>query len=445
VRTNAADVTELRHEARLAGLARAFRTGERDPEAYLDRLRERTGAVEPSVRAFVDGTIDWGRTEGDLESLSARYPDDTVRPPLFGVPVGVKDIFHVEGLPTRAGSDVPAEALQGAQGGAVTALEEAGAVVVGKTVTAEFAYFAPGPTRNPHAPGHTPGGSSSGSAAAVAAGLCPLALGTQTIGSISRPAAFCGVVGVKPSYGRVPVDGVLPVAPSVDHVGYFTQDIAGARLAAGVLYDDWRAGDDPPPLEAVGVVDGPYLGGATEEGRAQFVSHVDRLDDAGLDVRRIELFPDVEAVNDRHERLVAAEMALSHSELYPAHGDRYAEETRALVEDGRDVSVGALADARAGRNELRRAIHDRMDEHGLDVVVSPAAPGPAPEGIDDTGDPIMNLPWTHAGVSTVTLPASTTDEGLPVGLQCGARFGDDEWLLGWCHRLQAALATESSP
>jgi Asp-tRNA(Asn)/Glu-tRNA(Gln) amidotransferase A subunit family amidase len=436
-------MTELLADARLQDLARAFRTGERDPAASLDQLRERMSAVEPSVCAFVDGTVSWDRVERDLESLSDRFPDGSVRPPLYGVPVGVKDIFHVDGLPTRAGSDVPPDTLRGTQAATVTALERAGAVVLGKTVTAEFAYFDPGPTRNPHATGHTPGGSSSGSAAAVAAGLCPLALGTQTIGSVNRPAAFCGVVGVKPSYGRVPVDGVLPVAPSVDTVGYFTQDLAGAALAAGVLYDGWRAGDEPPPLETVGVVDGPYLDSATDEGRAQFRSQVDRLDDAGLDVRRLELFPDIESVNDRHERLVAAETALSHSELYPTYGDRYAEETRALVEDGREVSVGALADARAGRGELRRVIHDRMDEHGLDVVVSPAAPGPAPEGIESTGDPVMNLPWTHAGVPTVTVPASKTADGLPVGLQCATRYGDDEWLLRWCRELWAALEPES--
>jgi len=435
-------MTELLGEARLGELARAFRTGERDPAAYLDQLRDRVSAVEPSVRAFVDGTVDWERVERDLGSQTGRAADRAARPPLYGVPVGVKDIFHVDGLPTKAGSDVPADALQGVQGPAVTALEDAGAVVLGKTVTAEFAYFAPGPTRNPHATGHTPGGSSSGSAAAVAAGLCPLALGTQTIGSVSRPAAFCGVVGVKPSDGRIPIDGVLPVAPSVDHVGYFTQDVAGARLAAGVLYEDWRAGDEPPALETVGVVDGPYLDSAAEEGRAQFQSHVDRLDDAGFDVRRVELFPDIEAVNERHERLVAAEMALSHSGRYPSYGDRYAGETRALIEEGRGVAVGALCDARAGRAELRQAIHDRMAEHGLDVVVSPAAPGPAPEGIDDTGDPIMNLPWTHAGVPTVTVPASKTAEGLPVGLQCATRFGDDEWLLRWCRELRSALAAE---
>lgn len=431
-------MTKLLAEAPLSDLARSLRTGRRDPITALHSIRERFEAVEPTVRAFVDEPA-WEHLERALEGLATSYAEPGVRPPLYGVPVGVKDIFHVDDFPTQAGANVPSDELGEQQGSAVTALREAGAVVLGKTVTAEFAHFEPGPTRNPHAPAHTPGGSSSGSAAAVAAGLCPLALGSQTIGSVTRPAAFCGIIGVKPSEGRIPTDGILPAAPSVDQVGYFTQDLDGARLAAAVLCEHWRAGDDHPPLGTVGVVDGPYLDGASSEGRAAFRSHVDQLNAAGVDVRRIELFPDIEKINERHERLVAAEMALSHSELYPTYGDRYAEQTAALIEEGQTVSVGDLADARGSCSRLRRAIHDRMDETDLDVVLSPAAPGPAPEGLDSTGDPIMNLPWTHAGVPTVTVPASTTPDGRPIGVQCATRFGDDERLLRWCRRIQAAF------
>ncbi|MXR52173.1 amidase [Halovenus sp. WSH3] len=431
-------MTELLAAAALGEFARALRTGQREPTAALDSVRERFEAVEPTVQAFVDEP-NWGRLAAELDDLGTRHGSPGGRPPLYGVPVGIKDIFHVDGHPTRAGASVPEETIAGPQGSAVDALEAAGAIVLGKTVTAEFAHFEPGPTRNPHAPEHTPGGSSSGSAAAVAAGLCPLALGTQTIGSVTRPAAFCGIVGVKPSYGRIPTDGVFPAAPSVDTVGYFTQDLDGARLAGSVLCEHWRDGTDPEALETIGVVDGPYLDSASDEGRAQFRSHVGELDAAGFDVYRIELFPDIETVNERHERLVAAEMALSHGELYPEYGDQYAEQTAALIEEGQSVSVGRLSEDRAGRGELRRAIHDRMDEHGLDVVVSPAAPGPAPETLDSTGDPIMNLPWTHAGVPTVTVPASTTDDGLPLGLQCATRFGDDERLLRWSQQIRATL------
>jgi len=426
-------------DARLGDLAGELRADDLRPGELLDRIEERFESVEPAIRAFLDEQKRWDRLAREVRALSSRFPEPGARPPLYGVPVGVKDIFHADGYETRAGSNLPPAALGGPQGPAVSALLDAGAVVLGKTVTTEFAYFEPGPTRNPHDTNHTPGGSSSGSAAAVAAGLCPLALGTQTVGSVNRPAAFCGVVGVKPSYGRIPTDGVIPLAPSVDHVGYFTQDVAGAQLAAGVLYEDYRAGDDPPDLGAVGVVDGPYLSQASSTGRDHFETHVDRLDAAGFDVRRIDVYPEVEAVNDRHERLVAAEAALAHDELYPEYGDRYAEKTGELIEEGRNVDVGALCDARAGRKDLRRAVHERMDEAGVDLIVSPAAPGPAPEGIDSTGDPVMNLPWTHAGLPTVTLPASTTDDGLPIGLQCTGRFGADEWLLSRCRELRAAL------
>ena len=151
----------------------------------------------------------------------------------------MKDIFHVKGFLTRAGSGLPVDLLTGPEAESVTQLKQAGALILGKTVTTEFAYFAPGPTRNPRNPAHTPGGSSSGSAAAVGAGLCPLALGTQTIGSILRPASFCGVVGFKPSFGRISSAGVIPFAVSLDHIGFFTQDVAGATLAAAVLCKNW--------------------------------------------------------------------------------------------------------------------------------------------------------------------------------------------------------------
>lgn len=427
-------------EAPLDEIARSFRTEAVSPGMYLDQLRERFESAEPSIQAFLAEDDRWDRLATDVTGLEERYPEHGTRPPLFGVPVGVKDIFHVDGFETRAGSAVPPAELTGPEASTVAALRDAGALILGKTVTTEFAYFEPGPTRNPHDRDHTPGGSSSGSAAAVAAGLCPLALGSQTIGSVNRPAAFCGIVGVKPSYGRISIEGVLPVAPSVDHVGYFTQNLGGALLAAGVLYNDWRAEDAPESGPIVGAVSGPYLEQATVTGRDHFDQHIQRLEAAGVNVRRVDPFPDIDTVNRRHNRLVAAETALSHNRLYPEYGDRYAEKTAGLIEEGHAVDVVSLGAARAGRSTLRDAVHGTMAEHGVDVLVSPAAPGPAPRGIDSTGDPVMNLPWTHSGLPTVTLPTSKTSAGLPIGLQCTARYGSDEWLLRWCRDIHAALA-----
>lgn len=420
-------------DAPLSRAVTELQTGTTTPQEYLSELRERFDRIEPEIESFVAEEDRWDRIDAERERIEERDDRRPVRPPLYGVPVGVKDIFHADGMPTRAGSDVPPDALTGPEASAVTALREAGAIVFGKTVTAEFAYFEPGPTRNPHDRTRTPGGSSSGSAAAVAAGLIPLAIGTQTIGSVNRPAAFCGVVGVKPSFDRIPTGGVIPAAPSVDHVGFFTQDVSGAAIAAAVLYDEWRSGIEPPrDVPVVGAVTGPYLQQATDVGRRQFERQLDRLEAAGFDVRRLDPFDDIEAINRRHEALVAAEMALSHDEWYPEYGDRYAAATRKQIETGRSIDAGTLADARAGRGRLRAALEERMDDAGVDVLVSPAAPGPAPTGIDSTGDPIMNLPWTHAGMPSVTVPASRTDDGLPIGLQCVAPYGHDEWLLEWC-------------
>jgi len=427
--------------ASLTDAATALRTGERDLFEYVGGLVDRAEAVEPTVRALLPEPDRRERVVAAAAALRDRHPDPNDRPPLYGVPVGVKDIFHVDGFPTRAGSELPVSELTGAEAAVVSALRDAGALILGKTVTTEFAYFEPGPTRNPHDPERTPGGSSSGSAAAVAAGETPLALGSQTIGSVIRPAAFCGVVGFKPSYGRIPIDGVLPLAPSVDHVGAFTRDVADVRAAAPVLCESWEPVEDPG-RPVLGVPDGAYLAQASEAGRERFRAQVDALEAAGYEVRRAEPFDDIDAINERHERLVAAEAALAHGEWFRAHGDRYAESTADLVREGHSVSVEELADARAGRRELRATLTDVMDAAGIDVWLSPSAPGPAPEGIGDTGDPVMNLPWTHAGVPAVSLPGGRAD-GLPVGLQCAASFGDDERLLAWAASVAATLGDGS--
>ena len=433
-------MTELLGDTSLASISRSLRYDTTDLEAHYRDARERAEAVDPTLRAFVDEENRWERIDRALERVRSRFPDPESRPPLYGVPVGIKDVFRTADLPTRAGSDVPAEALSGAEAEAVSRLTDAGAVVLAKTVTAEFACFESGPTRNPHDPDHTPGGSSSGSAAAVAAGLCPLALGTQTIGSTNRPAAFCGIVGVKPSHDRIPIDGTIAVAPSIDHVGFFTQHVEGAELAAGVLYDDWRAGDDPPELSRIGVLEGPYLEQADDVGREHFRRHVDRLDAAGYTTVRIDPFgEDIEEINERHEAIMSAEMAMGHDARFSEYGDRYADATAEFVHEGRETSVETLARARSGRGKLRERLHETFETHDLDVLVSPAAPGPAPEGLESTGDPIMNLPWTHSGLPSVTVPASRTDDGLPMALQCVSRFGRDEWLLSWCRSVEEAL------
>jgi Asp-tRNA(Asn)/Glu-tRNA(Gln) amidotransferase A subunit family amidase len=357
---------------------------------------------------------------------------------LSGVLVGVKDIFHVAGFETRGGSRLPPEALQGPEAASVTALRQAGALVLGKTVSTEFAYFAPGPTRNPWNPEHTPGGSSSGSAAAVGAGLATLALGTQTIGSILRPAAFCGVVGFKPSYERISREGVIPLAPSLDHVGFFTPDAAGAARAAAVLCRDWRP-RAPKGKPRLGVPEGAYLERALGEGLVHFRQACHRLADAGFEVVAVPALQDFAEIVERHYRIVAAEAARVHRDWFARFEDLYAPKTAELIRRGQTVTDDELARDLDGREELRDALTAAMDEHGLDLWLSPPALGAAPRGLDSTGDPVMNVPWTQAGMPALCLPAGRNPAGLPLGLQIAARWWADEALLAWAGDLERAL------
>lgn len=415
------------HDAPLAETVRALRSGTRDPREYLETLADRMDTVESEIEALVTAP-QWDDLEATVTGLEDAYPDPPARPPLFGIPIGVKDIFNVDGLPTYAGSDLPAEAFEGPEATVVERLRSAGAMVFAKTVTTEFAYFEPGPTRNPHNRNHTPGGSSSGSAAAVATGLCPLALGSQTVGSTIRPAAFCGIVGFKPSFDRIPIGGVVPLAESLDHVGLFTQDLAGMRIAAAVACDEWRSLPAAKHRPVLGVPADAYLGQATAEGRAAFDDQLETLDDAGFEVRHTSLFEDIDGINARHTNLLEAEAALAHHNWYTEYGDRYSEKMTEAVRTGRDVTMERLGETRNSRLALRRAIRDRMTENGIDLWVAPGATGPAPEGIDSTGDPVMNLPWTNAGVPVVTFPTGEID-GLPIGLQVAGQYMADEYVL----------------
>lgn len=424
--------------ARLTEAVEALGSGQESPRAYAEACCDRVAEIDPEVRALVPEDDRRERVLAAATDVGKRFPDTDERPPLFGVPVGVKDIVHVDGLHTRAGSELPPDVLAGPEAAVVGRLRDAGAVVLGKTVTTEFAYFAPGPTRNPHALEHTPGGSSSGSAAAVAAGLCPLAIGTQTMGSVIRPAAFCGVIGVKPSFGRVPIEGVVPVSPSLDTLGAFTQDVSGARLAASVLCPDWAGPEEVPDSPVLGVPDDTYLDRADAVGRERFEGQIEALEAEGFEIDRTTALSDIERLLDVHETLMAAEMADTHETWYNAYGDRYATETVELIETGLAAPESAVESARAGRAQLRGSRESTMAEHGIDAWVAPAAPGPAPRGIDDTGDPVMNASWTYAGLPAVTVPAGDVD-GLPLGIQLVGAFGGDEALLGLAASVDEAI------
>ena len=419
----------------LTALVEMLRSGSLSLHTYLDQLENLFARREPQVQAFVPEPERFERLHRQAAALLAQYPEPENRPPLFGVPVGVKDIFHVSGLVTRAGSKLPEEQLQGNEAQAVSALRSAGALILGKTVTTEFAYFAPGPTRNPQALDHTPGGSSSGSAAAVASGLSPLTLGTQTIGSVNRPAAFCGVVGYKPSYERISRQGVIPLSPSADHVGLFVPRVSDVAIAAALLCRKWET-RKMAQRPVLGIPDGPFLKNASLEGQDHFAALCEHLAKEGFELKHVATMADFNEIVARHQLIVAAEAAQVHEAWFDKYGDLYHEKTVKLIESGQKISVESLETARQGQMQLRQELDALMDENNIDLWISPPAVGPAPLGLSGTGDPIMNLPWTHAGLPTLSIPAGKNNSGLPLGLQVIARWLADEKMIAWSSQIE---------
>jgi Asp-tRNA(Asn)/Glu-tRNA(Gln) amidotransferase A subunit family amidase len=401
---------------------------------YLTAMCDRIASIDPFVHAFLPEPDRRDRV------LTAGAQ---ARGPWQGLPVGIKDIIRVDGLPTLAGSTVPPSELAGPQASVVSRLLDAGAVVAGKTVTAEFAVAAPGPTANPHNLGHTPGGSSSGSAAAVAAGLVPLALGTQTVASIIRPAAYCGVVGFRTTHGRVGLDGVLPNAPSLDAIGWFTAGIADTVLAAQLICDDWIC--EPilrrPPV--LGVPSRRFLTEASDAGRRAFDRHVRILRKAGFEVRERSLFEDFEDVGDRLFVINRWELAAAHDDLFKRHGARYRPETATAVRQGQQIDGADYLSALKWQRDYAASYAEKTADAGVDVWLAPAATGTAPAGLSSTGDSAMSFPFSLVGAPAISLPAGSDANGMPWGLQCAAVPGADEHLLAACSAIEAALSEHS--
>lgn len=419
-------------------LARAFRADELTITNYITQIESYFSTREPAILAFLPEENRFKRLCKETEALIARYPDPKNRPALFGMLVGVKDIFHADGFVTQAGSRLPPDELQGLEAECVTRLKNAGALVLGKTVTTEFAYFTPGLTRNPHNPAHTPGGSSSGSAAAVGAGLCPLALGTQTIGSIIRPAAFCGAIGFKPTYDRISRAGVIPLSPSLDHVGFFVGDLALAKQTASVLIGDWRleTGQSRPRL---GIPEGLYLDSASDDALACFRANCESLAEAGYELRYVRVTDDFQAIRDRHDVIMSAEAARVHAEWFEKYENLYSTKFTDLIKRGQKITNKQLQSARKDRDTFSTEMAQTMAEHNLDLWVCPSTTGPAPKGLDSTGDPVMNLPWTQVGFPAMNLPAGKNEDGLPMGLQVIGKRNMDEELLAWAGDLEKVV------
>jgi len=421
-------------------LTGAFPTDQLSLTSYLSGIESDFSTREPSVLAFIPEENRFERLLREMNALISRFPDPARRPPLFGTLVGVKDIFHVAGFTTQAGSRLPASELQGTEAESVSRLKDAGALILGKTVTTEFAYFSPGPTRNPHNYEHTPGGSSSGSAAAVGASLCSVAIGTQTIGSIIRPAAFCGVVGMKPTYERISREGVIPLSPSLDHVGFFTPDISTARQVAPHLYKDWIDLTSVEGRPTLGIPEGPYLACASDYALSCFDAICESLAEAGYTLRRLAVMDDYQEIRSRHDVIMSYDAASVHKEWFKKYEDLYSPKFTELIKRGQIITVSQAQTALRARDEFRNQVTQTMNENKIDLWICPPTIGPAPRGLDSTGDPVMDLPWTQIGFPAINIPTTRNEDGLPMGMQVVGKWNSDESLLAWAGAIEKIVS-----
>ena len=386
----------------------------------------------PSVNAL----IDWDRAGATARAGAC------VDGPLTGWSVAVKDIIDLEGLPTRCNADfVPAEpALKHAA--IVDLLLAQGAFVAAKSVTTTFAHADPGSTRNPWNLDHTPGGSSSGSAAAVACGMVRLALGSQTVGSVNRPASFCGVVGFKPTYGRLPIDGVFPFSPSVDTVGFFASNVGDIQTVFAAVVNEPSAPRPQSPLR-IGLIEDMGCTPADESMLGALSEVAAKLSDAGAEVQTVVL-PDLAVkAYEHHMTVVAAEVARVHRDLFVEYGPSYTPKLKEIIEHGGQITESQLNAAQAHREETKIAFDRLFDRH--DLLLCPAAFGPAPRGLESTGDPRMNLLWTHTGLPSLTLPASLADLRLPLGVQVVGPRAADHGLLAAGAVVEEVIHFEEGP
>lgn len=389
------------------------------------RIEENDGAV----RAFVSENDRLGR-------LTHEGVGDG---PLSGIPVGVKDIFRVAGLPTGAGSLLPAELFDAGESEVVAGLRGAGAIIAGKTAMDEFAYCEPPLTRNPRDLRRTPGGSSGGSAAAVAAGMCPLAVGSQTLQSVIVPAAYCGVVGYKPTCERIQFDGV-PLSPAFDTVGFLADSVGLLARAAEQVIPGWKATAAASPRLGV-----PPLWGLRRlhtQGWAAFQRHTMILNDLGFELceARLPWNDDLQLWADRIRDLLHGEMAVVHSAWYAQYRDLYRPRTAAAVERGKAISAERISECRRDQDVLRGMLWDITEEAGIDCWICPAIGDVAPVGYQNTGDSWLTSFWSYAGWPQVSIPLFDGPDELPLGLQLISPTGTDEQLLTWAAAIDSALA-----
>jgi Asp-tRNA(Asn)/Glu-tRNA(Gln) amidotransferase A subunit family amidase len=419
-------------------------------ESYLERIEAREGMVQ--AWAFLDQE----HALNQARALDEHRKRGRPLGPLHGVPVGVKDIVDTADMPTENGTALHAGRRPRADATLVSLLRAAGAVILGKTVTTELAVYTPGKTRNPHDLEHTPGGSSSGSAAAVADGMVPLAIGTQTNGSVIRPASFCGVYGYKPSHGLIPRTGVLTQSPPLDTIGVMAADLEGLALLAEPLMafdardpatrpharprllEVLRAAPPVPPKLAF--VRSPVWEQADEDARVGFAELVQAL---GERIEDVELSSTFGEAIERHRTIMEADLARSFAREYESGRGQLSPRLREMIERGQEIRAVDYHRAVERISGLNAALAKIFESY--DAILTPAVTGEAPKGLGSTGSPVFCTTWTLCGVPALTLPLLTGASGLPIGVQLVGEKGDDARLLRTARWLIETVRTGGQP
>ena len=444
------------HTLGVAAVADLVRRREVSPVEVVEACLTRLDAVEPALQAWV--TVHrQGALSAAKQCEQAVQRGETVGR-LAGVPVGLKDIIYTAGLRTAAGSRVYANFVPTYDATVTVRLQRAGAVILGKTVTTEFATADPSPTRNPWNIAHTPGGSSSGSAASVAARVVPAALGSQTGGSTLRPASYCGIVGLKPTYGRISRYGVIPVSWCLDHVGILVRSVQDAALVlqaiaghdshdtsslaqtAGDYSRAVQQAETPPRL---GLLREFFYDHADAETQQHTTTTVERLARSGARVRDVTLPASFATVLAAHRIIMKVEAAAFHADMFSAQREQYGPRLRETIEMG--CLIPSVAYLRAQR--LRRLFQQEVPQmfKEVDVLITPSTLTPAPRDLRTTGDARFQSPWTHAGVPTITLPSGLSQTGMPLGLQLIAPALEEERLLRAARWCEVALNVTLAP
>ena len=440
----------------VAAAAQKIRDKALSPVSLAESLLDRIDSLDPALKAWV--TIDREDVIRTAQGLEKELNEKGPRGPLHGVPVGLKDIFYTEGMLTVAGSRIYSNFVPKYDAATVAKIKEVGGIILGKTVTTEFALFDPPPTINPWNKAHTPGGSSTGSSVAVATRMCAAALGTQTAGSTCRPAAYNGIVGFKPTYGRISRYGVVPLSWSMDTVGILVRSVVDAAVMLQVM-----AGQDERDPGSANVIvpnymeemdqlsDPPRIGLIREfysdRSSAEVWKHTEDiaqlLAQDGAEIVEIGLPESFNTAHDCQTIVSNVECAAFHEQWHRYRADDYGPKVRAYIEMGMLIPGIRYVQAQRLRRQFRRDMVETVQQ--VDAVMTPSFPCPAPEGLDSTGDPVFQQPWSFSGLPSIAVPSGLSSAGLPMSVQFGGLPFKESALLAaakWC---ESALGIDLSP